>query len=100
MENLKISSSCGNLNREKRVHVLNEIKPQEIGGHPFLRFIRSLVHREGFPTFDVYTDRPVVFAVSHNGFRVERMVVPTFDELKDVVARLGPKKSSMTTSEI
>lgn len=93
-------SELGNLNREKRVHILSEVKPQEIGRHSFLQFIRSLVHREGFPTFDVYTDRPVVFAISHNGFRVERMVVPTLDELKDAVARLGPKKQASATSEI
>lgn len=88
-------SELGNLNREKRVHILPEVKPHEIGSHKFFKFIRSLVHRDGFPSFDVYTDRPVVFAISHNGFRVERMVVPRLDDLKDVVSRLGPNRNSI-----
>lgn len=78
----------------KKVHILEEVKPSKIAAHPFLIFLRSLVHKSGFPTFDVYTERPVVFVVSSDGYIVERMVVPTIEELSEAVRKYSKIETS------
>lgn len=84
--------------KRQRVRILPEVKPHQIASHPFLTFVRSLVHKDGFPNFDVYTDRFVIFVVSHDGLTVERMVVPTFEELKSAVTKYSAPKDSMLQS--
>lgn len=73
----------------QRVVMLPEIKPYEIARHPFLDFVRSLLWREGARNFDVYTDRPVIFVISQDGFLVKRMVVPTLEELQMTIEAYG-----------
>lgn len=75
--------------RTRRVIILPEIMPNEIVRHPFLDFVRSLLWREGAKNFDVYTDRPVIFVISQDGFLVRRMVVPTLEELQTVIEGYG-----------
>ncbi len=73
----------------QRVHILPEVMPNNIGKHPFLTFVRSLLWREGAKNFDVYTDRPVVFVISHDGTLVKRLVVPTLEELTTAIVNYG-----------
>lgn len=75
--------------RAQRVVMLPEIMPNEIVRHPFLNFVRTLLWREGAQNFDVYTDRPVVFVISQDGFLVKRLVVPTLEELEKTIEAYG-----------
>ena len=83
----------------QRVHILPEVKPQDIGHHPFLGFVRTLLHREGAKNFDVYTDRPVIFVVSSDGTLVERLVVPTLETLQAAIEKYGGGHPIMDVTE-
>lgn len=80
--------------KTQRVHILPEILPREIARHPFFNFVRSLLYRDGAKNFDVYTDRPVVFVINHDGSVVERMVVPTLEQLQTAIEKHGATKGS------
>ena len=75
--------------KTQRVVILPEIFPKEIVRHSFLDFVRSLLWREGAQNFDVYTDRPVIFVISQDGFLVKRMVMPTLEELQRTIVGYG-----------
>lgn len=80
----------------RRVRFLEEISPQEISGHPFLNFVRTLLHRSGAKNFDVYTDRYVIFVMSADGTLAKRMVTPTLDELREVINDFGGQSTTTT----
>jgi hypothetical protein len=88
----------------KQVHILPEVKPQDIGSHRFLKFVQSLLHRSGAANFDVYTDRPAIFVVSSDGTLVDRLVAPTLETLQATVEKYGGGKpissSSGTNTEV
>lgn len=77
------------MDKKKQVHFLPEVTPHEVGGHPFLRFIQSLLHREGAKNFDVYTDRVTTFVVSSDGTLAERLVAPTLETLQAAIEKYG-----------
>jgi hypothetical protein len=82
-------SSGADDDRTQRVVLLPEIKPHEIVRHAFLNFVRTLLWRDGAQNFDVYTDRPVIFVISQDGFLVKRLVVPTLEELQMTIEGYG-----------
>ena len=86
------------------VTILKTVKPEELSTHPMLMFLQSLTPESGFPTFDFYFDRPVFFAISHDGNIVERMVAPTKDTLMVAVEKYSkgykPSSSRKTTAEM
>ncbi|KAL3922384.1 MAG: hypothetical protein SGARI_006465, partial [Bacillariaceae sp.] len=88
MDEVKINTFHSN-----RVNILNNTSPGTIGGHPFLRFISTLRYKSGFRDFNVFTDRPVVFMIGQDGKIVERLVVPTYDQLANTLEDFGAKKT-------
>jgi hypothetical protein len=56
-----------------------------LDSNPFFSFLSTLVYNAGFEGFDIYTDRTVVFLVSHDGTTVERLVIPTLERLERAV---------------
>ncbi|KAL3912016.1 MAG: hypothetical protein SGILL_007051 [Bacillariaceae sp.] len=79
-----------------RVHILNTTNPAAIGGHPFLGFVSTLRYSSGFRDFNVFTDRPVLFMISPDGKLVERLVVPTYDQITKTLEDFGVEKNQGT----
>lgn len=69
----------------QRVTLLNNTHPSRFGSHPLMAFLTTLRHVSGFQHYDVYTDRPVLFIVSPDGKLVERLVVPTYAQIEEVL---------------
>jgi hypothetical protein len=82
--------------QDKKVTILQDVRPENLMQHPFLMYAQTLSHVSGFATFDVYTDRPVIFAVSADGNTVERMVSPTLATLEQAILKYG---KAVTTKE-
>jgi hypothetical protein len=82
----------------EEVTILKTIQTEDLMSHSFMSFLRSLKHTSGFETFDIYLDRPVFFAISHDGSVVERMVAPTKDTLLAAVEKYS--KGYMTSAEM
>jgi hypothetical protein len=83
--------------QDKKVTILQDVLPENLMQHPFLMFVQTLSRVSGFATFDVYTDRPVIFAVSADGNTVERMVSPTLATLEQAILKYG---KAVTTKEM
>jgi hypothetical protein len=83
---------------KKMVTILQDVLPEHLMQHPFLKFVQSLSQVSGFANFDVYTDRPVIFAISADGNTVERMVSPTLATLEQAILKYG--KKVVTTQEL
>jgi hypothetical protein len=75
-----------------RVTLLNETRPNGFLSHPFMHFLHSVRHSSGYPEFNVYTDRPVLFIISPNGKTIERLVIPTYQQVEESLQRFGVKK--------
>jgi hypothetical protein len=83
-----------------RVNLLNETRAETILSHPFMDFLHSLRHSSGYPEFNIYTDRPVLFIISPNGKTIERLVVPTYEQVEESLQRLGVKRESDSTAGV
>mmetsp|Transcript_23045 Transcript_23045/g.54690 ORF Transcript_23045/g.54690 Transcript_23045/m.54690 type:complete len:284 (-) Transcript_23045:78-929(-) len=69
----------------QRVTVLNNTHPERFGSNPLMQFLTKLRYKSGFKFFDVYTDRPVLFMISPDGTKVERLVIPKYDDIQSVL---------------
>jgi hypothetical protein len=83
---------------DQEVSILKTVQGEDLMSHPFLQFLQSLKHTSGFETFDIFLDRPVFFAISHDGNVVERMVAPTKDTLMAAVEKYS--KGYITSAEM
>lgn len=82
-----------------KVKLLQMTTPQQLGYHPLLTFLQTLHYVSGYPGFDVYTDRPVVFVIDGQGKYVERLVTPALAELQDTVTKYLPYTRSTSKSK-
>lgn len=80
----------------RRVNILKTATPNTIGGHRFFGFLQTLRRTSGFRDFNVFTDRPVLFMISPNGTVVERLVVPTYEQIEAILKSLGVEKIAST----
>lgn len=80
----------------RRVNILKTTSPNTIGGHPFLGFLQTLRHTSEFRDFNVFTDRPVLFMISPNETVVERLVVPTYEQIEATLKSFGVEKIAST----
>ena len=69
----------------QRVTLLNNTHPERFGTNPLMQFLMTVRYTSGFKYFDVYTDRPVLFMISPDGTIVERIVIPTMDDIEKVL---------------
>ena len=86
--------------RTQRVTLLNNTHPERFATNPLMTFLTTVRHLSGFKYFDVYTDRPVLFIVSPDGTLIERLVVPTYDEIASVLTdKFGLHEIQMTNKQ-
>jgi hypothetical protein len=83
----------------QRVNILNSTRPETIVRHPFLGFIQTLRHKSGWREFNVFTDRPVLFIISPDGKTVERLVVPTYEQIQKTLQKFGIERSNAEDGE-
>ena len=76
--------------KTQNVQLLQMTTPQALPQHPLLEYLQSLHYVSGYQGFDVYVDRPVIFIVDSEGQNVERLVIPTLEELSNVVDKYMP----------
>lgn len=81
-------------NHIPRVNLLNETSPDTVITHPFMHFLHSIRYSSGYPEFNIYTDRPVLFIISPNGKTIERLVVPTYEQVDVSLQGMGVKRDS------
>ena len=81
------------------VKLLQMTTPQGLGYHPLLTFLQTLHYVSGYPGFDVYTDRPVIFVIDGKGKCVERLVTPTLEELQETIKKYLPRTSKVSLSK-
>ena len=77
--------------KSSKVRVLDHTHPSMVMNNPFIDFLSQIHYKSGFPSFDVFIDRPVVFVIDNTGMTVERIVCPTLKNLEQVVLKYTSK---------
>jgi hypothetical protein len=89
-------SSSSSSQAKQAVTILPITQVSSITTNPFMGMLPEIEYQAGATRFDVYVDRPVLFVVSDDGRMVQRVVLPTLQELETILEKyMEPEENEL-----